>query len=88
MIPDWVPVASYALIASSAIPAIYKMHKRKSSKDVSVIWQSMIFVGVSIIFLYAITANSIWAIGGIFNIVSSLSVLLVVLYYKYKGTDK
>lgn len=85
MLAEIAVIAAYTLISISAIPAILRMRKRQSSKDISLVWQSMIFIGVIIIFLYALSANSIWAMGGVFNIVSLASIYITALYYRRKN---
>ena len=84
MIPSVLPILAYILIASAAIPAIYRMRKNRSSKDVSFLWQWMIFSGVVVIFAYAFQVGEIvFIIGGVLNIVSISSVLGMAIWYRW-----
>ena len=83
MIPNLIPLLAYILIASAAIPSIYRMRKNRSSKDVSLVWQGMILAGVSVIFIYALQVGElVFILGGISNIVSISSVIATALRYR------
>ena len=83
MIPNLIPILAYILIASAAIPSIYRMRKNHSSKDVSLVWQGMILAGVIVIFVYALqVAEVVFILGGILNIVSIYSVIATALWYR------
>ena len=83
MIPQLVPILAYSFLASAAIPAIRRMWKNHSSKDVSLLWQSMILTGCVIIFSYALQAGDpVFIAGGILNIVSLSSVIIAALYFR------
>ena len=83
MIPNLIPILAYILIASAAIPSIYRMRKNRSSKDVSLVWQGMILAGVSVIFIYALQVGElVFILGGISNIVSISSVIVTALWYR------
>ena len=86
MIPLILPILAYILIAGAAIPSIYRMRKRHSSKDVSLLWQGMILSGVVVIFGYALQfGEPIFILGGILNIVSISCVLGVAVWYRICG---
>ena len=86
MIPLILPILAYILIAGAAIPSIYRMRKRHSSKDVSLLWQWMILSGVVVIFGYALQVGEpIFILGGILNIVSISCVLGVAVWYRIRG---
>ena len=83
MIPSLLPIMAYILIASAAIPSIYRMRKNRSSKDVSLLWQGMIFAGVIVIFVYALQVGEIvFILGGVLNIVSLSTVIATAIWYR------
>ena len=83
MIPSLLPIMAYILIASAAIPSVYRMRKNRSSRDVSLLWQGMIFSGVVVIFGYALQVGEIvFILGGILNIVSISTVIATAIWYR------
>ena len=83
LIPSWVPLLAYAFLNAAAIPAILRMRKRRSSKDISLLWQSMILVGVLVVLSYALQVEDpVFIIGGMLNSLTVGVVILTAVYYR------
>lgn len=83
MIPSWLPILAYVFLNLAAVPAILKMHRRKSSADVSLAWQGMILTGVCVIALYAFqVGDPVFIVGGILNVIGISSVIATTVYYR------
>ena len=77
------PLLAYAFLNAAAIPAILRMRKRQSSNDISLLWQSMILVGVLVVLSYAVqVADPVFIIGGVLNSFSIGIVILTAVYYR------
>jgi uncharacterized protein with PQ loop repeat len=83
MIPQWFPILAYVFLNLAVIPSIHRMWKRRSSQDVSLLWQGMVLTGVVIITIYALQVGDlVFITGGFLNIIGISSVLGTALYYR------
>ena len=71
------------LIALALVPQVVKSLKTKSTKDISILWNSVFLVGITLMVIYGI-ANTIWPLIIFSSIEAILSAVLLVLKLKYK----
>ena len=70
-------------IAISLLPQVIKSWKTKSTKDISILWNSIYIIGLSMILVYAIGINEMpIIIGAIIEISLAVSLFIAKVLYK------
>ena len=70
-------------IAISLLPQVIKSWKTKSTKDISILWNSIYIIGLSLILIYAVGISQMpLIIGAVIEI--SLAVSLFIAKFLYK----
>lgn len=83
MKPEIIGFIGSATIACSLFPQVYKSWKTKSTKDISLLWNSVLAVGLVIFVIYGFQISS-FPIMIFTSVEASLAISLLVLKMVYK----
>lgn len=78
-----ITTVSGSIMSLVYLPQIYKIWKRKSVEDISIVFFLILFVGMIIWLMYGLSINNIPLIAA--NIISIIGTgVIIFLYFRYK----